>query len=154
MKLYNDLFFSSNKENFYYHLDVNLHKLLLKSVLHTFFLWYIMYYVFIHSFKRPQWRRKNHCYSITLNNIDGNENVRILGNYVSYVMRLNIQPSMYFLMRPNIFSERKLTEHTPNKGMINKIEMRLKEKRYETIFVRNMASKRKLIAPEKSELLR
>ena len=60
-----------------------------------------------------------------------------------------IQPSMHFLMRPNIFSERKLTEHTPNKGMINKIEMRLKEKKYETIFVRNMASKRKLIAPEK-----
>ena len=61
---------------------------------------------------------------------------------------------MYFMMRPNIFSERKLTEHTPNKGMINKIEMRLKEKKYETIIVRNNASKRKLIAPEKTELLR
>ena len=52
------------------------------------------------------------------------------------------------------FSERKLTEHTPNKGMISKIEMSLKEKRYETIFVRSMASKRKLIAPERSEQLR
>ena len=61
---------------------------------------------------------------------------------------------MHLLMRSDIFSERKPTEHTPNTGMIGKIEMRLKEKRYETIFVRNMASKRKLIAPEKSELLR
>ena len=61
---------------------------------------------------------------------------------------------MHLLMMSNIFSERRLTEHTTNKGMISKIEMRWKEKRYETIFVRNMASKRKLIAPEKSELLR